>query len=143
MFVAKKDPLPGHMAIGDIYNGDEEELYFNEEGEDALSSFSHHSSMTTPKPRRSPGFEKNSNDVAELMSTMRDMAATRNSANETQKEILMLLNKHDQESSNQAEFGRGTTMNDIEKTQWVIHNFEADLATHKAKETKTCLHWRR
>jgi hypothetical protein len=50
VFVAKEDPLPGHMAIGDIYNGDEEELSFNEEGEDALSSFSHHSSMTTPKP---------------------------------------------------------------------------------------------
>jgi hypothetical protein len=67
---------------------------------------------------------------------MRDMVAARNSANETQKEILMLLNKHDQESSNQAEFGRGTTMNDIEQTQWVIHNFEADLATHEAKKQK-------
>ncbi len=92
--------------------------------------------MTTPKSRRSPGFEKNSNDVAELMSTMRDMAAARNAANETQKEILTLLNKHDQESSNEAEFGRGTTMNDIEQTQRVIHNFEADLATHKGKKQK-------
>jgi hypothetical protein len=51
--------------------------------------------MTKPKPRQSPGFEKNSNNVAELMSTMRDMAAARNSANETQKEILTLLDKHD------------------------------------------------
>jgi hypothetical protein len=95
VFVAKKDPHPGHMAIGDIYNRDEEELCFDEGGEDALSSFSHHSSMTKPKTRWSPGFEKNSNDVAKLMSTMRDMGAARNSANETQKEILMLLNKHD------------------------------------------------
>jgi hypothetical protein len=70
VFVAKKDPLPGHMAIGDIYNVDEEELCFNEGGEDALSSFSQHSSMTTPKPRWSPEFEKNGNYVAELMSTM-------------------------------------------------------------------------
>ncbi len=105
VFVAKKNPIPGHMAIGGIYNGDEEELCFNQGGDDAFSSFSHHSSMTTPKPRQPPGFEKNSNDVAGLMSTMRDIAAARNSANETQKEILMLLNKHDQESSNQAEFG--------------------------------------
>jgi valyl-tRNA synthetase len=67
---------------------------------------------------------------------MRDMAAARNAANETQKEILTLLNKHDQESSNEAEFGRGTTMNDIEQTQRVIHNFEADLATHKGKKQK-------
>jgi hypothetical protein len=51
--------------------------------------------MTHQKPRQSPGFEKNSNDVAELMSTMRDMVAARNSANETQKEILALLSKHD------------------------------------------------
>jgi hypothetical protein len=57
--------------------------------------FYQHSSMTTPKPRQSPGFDKNSNDVAKLMSTMRDMAAARNAANETQKEILTLLNKHD------------------------------------------------
>jgi hypothetical protein len=135
MFAAKKDPLPHHMVIGDIYNGDEEELGFNEGGEDALRSFSH-SSMTTPRPRQSPGFEKRSNDVIELMSTMRDMAAERNSANETQKEILTLLNKHDRESSNRAEFGRGTMMNDIEQTQWVIHNFEADLATHKVKKQK-------
>ncbi len=41
VFVAKKDPLPGHMAIGDIYNVDEEELCYNEGGEDAISSFSH------------------------------------------------------------------------------------------------------
>jgi hypothetical protein len=137
VFVARKDPLPGHMAIGDIYYGDEEELCFSEGEEDALSSFSHHSSMTTPKPKRSPGFEKNSDDVAELMSTMRDMAAARNSANETQKQILTLLNIHDQRSSNQAEFGRGgITMNDIEQTQRVIHNFEADLGTHKAKKQK-------
>ncbi len=96
VFVAKKDPLPGHLAIGDIYNVDEEELCFNEGGEDAIRSFSQQSSMTTPKPRRSPGFEKNSNDgVAELMSMMRDMAAARNAATETQKEILTLLNKHD------------------------------------------------
>jgi hypothetical protein len=27
-------------------------------------------------------------------------------------------------------------MNDIEQTQWVIHNFEADLATNKAKKQK-------
>jgi hypothetical protein len=51
--------------------------------------------MTTPKPRRFPGLEKNSNDVVKLMSMMRDMTAARNAANETQKEILKLLNKHD------------------------------------------------
>ncbi len=94
VFIAKKDPRPGHMAIGDIYNGDEEEVFFSKEGEDALSSFSQ-STTTIPKTRWSPGFEKSSNEVAELMSTIRDMAAARNSANETQKEILTLLNKHD------------------------------------------------
>jgi hypothetical protein len=31
VFVAKKDPLPGHMVIGDIYNGDEEELVLMKE----------------------------------------------------------------------------------------------------------------
>jgi hypothetical protein len=95
VIVTKKDPLPGHMAIGDIYNGDEEDLCVNGGGEDTLSSFSQHSSITTPTPRWSPGFEKNSNDVAKLMSRMRNMAVARNAANETQKEILMLLNKHD------------------------------------------------
>jgi hypothetical protein len=40
VFIVKKDPLTGHMAIGDIYYGDEEELGFNKGGEDALSSFS-------------------------------------------------------------------------------------------------------
>ena len=57
VFVAKKNPLPGHMAIGDIYNGDKdegkEELGVNK-GNDAIKIFSH-LSMTNSKPRRSPG----------------------------------------------------------------------------------------
>jgi hypothetical protein len=80
------------MTIGDIYNGDrdegKEELGVNK-GNDALRSFSH-LSMTNTKPRWSPGSRTNSNDVAELMSTIQDIAMARSSSDETQKEILML-----------------------------------------------------
>jgi hypothetical protein len=57
VFVAKKDPLPSHTTIGDIYNGDKdegkEELGMNK-GNNALKILSH-LSMTNPKPRQSPG----------------------------------------------------------------------------------------
>jgi hypothetical protein len=46
----------------------------------------------------------------------------------------MQFNKWDQERSNHAEFnGRGTMMNGIEQTQWVIVNFDADLAPDKQR----------
>jgi len=69
VFVEKRDPLPGHMGVGDIYNGDND----NGDGElefDAVSSYGQ-SSMTTPKSRGgSPGFGKSSSDLAEMLSTM-------------------------------------------------------------------------
>jgi hypothetical protein len=139
VFVEKKDPLPGHMVIGDVYDRDrdegKDELEFNR-GDDALSSFSQ-SSMTMPKPRRSPGFGKSSNDLAEMMSTMQDMVTARNAASETQKEILELL-KRDCEHSNGAEINREGTMmmNSIEQTQRVINNSESDLTALKAKKQK-------
>ncbi len=49
----------------------------------------------------------------------------RYSASETQKEILTLL-KRDQENSHRAELDGGTMMNGIEQTQRVINNFESD-----------------
>jgi hypothetical protein len=93
--------------------------------------------MTTPKPRRSPGFGKSSNDLAEMMSTMRDMAMARNSASEMQKEILELL-KRDCEHSDEAEINSegAMMMNSIEQTQWVINNFESDFTALKAKKQK-------
>ena len=134
VFVEKRDPLPGHMGIGDIYNG----VNDNGDGElefDAESSFSQ-SSMTTPKPRGSPGSGKSSSDLAEMLSTMRHMVTARNAASETQKEILELL-KRDRESSNGADInGGGTMMNSIEQTQRVINNFESDLTALKAKKQK-------
>jgi hypothetical protein len=92
--------------------------------------------MSTLTPRQSPGFGKSGNgDLAELMITMRDMAATRNSSNETQKEILMLLTKNDREVHERAELDhRGAMMNGIEQTQRVIKNFELDLEKHKGKK---------
>ena len=91
VFVEKRDPLPGHMGIGDIYNGDND----NGDGElefDAVSSFGQ-SSMTTPKPRGSPGSGKSSSDLAEMLSTMQHMVTARNAASETQEEILKLLKR--------------------------------------------------
>jgi hypothetical protein len=89
-------------------------------------------------PRRSPGFGNRGNgDLSELMITMRDMAAARNSSNKTQKEILMLLTKNDREVHKQAELDhRGAMMNGIEQTQQVIKNFELDLEKHKGKKQK-------
>ena len=135
VFVEKRDPLPGHMGIGDIYNGDND----NGDGElefDAVSSYGQ-SSMTTPKSRGgSPGFGKSSSDLAEMLSTMRHMVTARNAASEAQKEILELL-KRDRESSDGADInGGGTMMNSIKQTQRVINNFESDLTALKAKKQK-------
>lgn len=137
VFVEKRDPLPGHMGIGDIYYGGNDdgdgELEF-----DAVSSFGQSSMVTTPKPRSawSPGSGKSSSDLAEMLSTMRHMVTARNAASETQKEILELL-KRDHESSNGADInGGGTMMNSIEQTQRVINNFESDLTAFKAKKQK-------
>ena len=59
---------------------------------------------------------------------MRDMAAARNSSNETQKEILMLRTKNDREVHERSELDhRGAMMNGIEQTQRVIKNFELDF----------------
>jgi len=90
VFVEKRDPLPGHMGIGDIYNGDNDdgdgELEF-----DAESSFGQ-SSMTTPKPRGSPGSGKSSSDSAEMLSTMRHMVTARNAPVKHRKRSWSCLN---------------------------------------------------
>jgi hypothetical protein len=142
VFVEKKDPLPAHMGIGDIYNG-ERDYYSNGEEEalrgDSFNEGYSQSDISTIAPRRSPVFGKsgkNNGDLAELMNTMRDMAAARKSSNETQKEILMLLTKNDREVPERAELDRGAMMNGIEQTQRVIKNFELDLEKHKAKKQK-------
>ncbi len=68
VFVEKRDPLPGCMGIGDIYNGDNDDG--NGELEFDTESSLGQSSMTTPKPRGSPGSGKSSSDLAEMLSTM-------------------------------------------------------------------------
>jgi predicted DNA-binding protein YlxM (UPF0122 family) len=65
---------------------------------------------------------------------MQDMAATRSSSNETQKEILQLLTKNDHDVDERADLNKSATMNGIEQTQRVIMNFEVDLEKHKAKK---------
>ncbi len=141
VFVEKNDPLPVHMGIGDIYNGkidynssgDVEELHGGSFNEENIQS-----DMSTTTPRRSPvsGKSGNNGDLSELMNAMRDVAATRNSSNETQKDILKLLTKNDCEVHKQAELDRGAMMNGIEQTQQVIKNFELDLDKYKAKKQK-------
>ena len=65
------------------------------------------------------------------------MVATRNSSNETQKEILQLLTKNDREVDERGvKLNKGATMNDIKQTQQVISNFEIDLEKHRAKKKK-------
>ena len=114
-------------------NGEEEELCggsFNEGNSQ--------SDMSTTTPRWSPvsGKSGDNGDLAGLMNAMQDVAATRNSSNETQKEILMLLTKNDREVHERAELDRGAMMNGIEQNQRVIKNFESDLEKHKAKKQK-------
>jgi hypothetical protein len=128
VFVEKKDPLPAHMGIGDIYDGDG----------GSFDDGNIQSDMSTTTPRGSPvsGKSGNDGDLAELMKAMRDVASARSSSNETQKEILKLLTKNDREVTEQAQLDRGAMMNGIEQTQRVIKNFELDLDKHKAKKQK-------
>ena len=141
VFVEKKDPLPAHMGIGDIYDG---EIYINSNGDEeelrggSFNDGNIQSDMSTTTPRRSPvsGKSGNDGDLAELMKAMRDVASARSSSNETQKEILKLLTKNDREVTEQAQLDRGAMMNGIEQTQRVIKNFELDLDKHKAKKQK-------
>ena len=76
VFVEKKDPLPAHMGIGDIYNGEND--YYSNGEEEALrggNSFNEgnsQSDLSTATPRRSPVFGKrdNNGDLVQLMNTM-------------------------------------------------------------------------
>ncbi len=140
VFVEKKDPLPAHMGIGNMYN---DEIDYDSNGEEeelcggSFNDGNSQSDMSTTTPRRFSvsGKSGNNGDLAGLMNAMRDVAATRNSSNETQKKILMLLNKNDCEVHERAELDRGAMMNGIEQTQRVIKNFELDLEK-KSKEAE-------
>jgi hypothetical protein len=78
VFVEKKDPLPAHIGIGDIYTG--ENVYYSNDDEEALhraggNSFNEgnsHSDLSMTTPRRSPLFGKrdNNGDLVQLMNTM-------------------------------------------------------------------------
>ena len=129
------------MGIGNMYN---DEIDYNSNGEEeelcggSFNEGNSQSDMSTTTPRRSPvsGKSGDNGDLAGLMNAMQDVAATRNSSNETQKEILMLLTKNDREVHERAELDRGAMMNGIEQNQRVIKNFESDLEKHKAKKQK-------
>ncbi len=115
VFVEKKDPLPAHMGIGDIYDGgDEEELHGGSFDDGNIPS-----DMSTKTPRWSlmSGKSGNDGDLAELMKAMQDVVSARNSSNETQKETLKLLTKNDREVPEQAQLDRGAMMNGIKQTQ--------------------------
>ena len=129
------------MGIGNMYN---DEIDYNSNGEEeelcggSFNEGNSQSDMSTTTPRRFSvsGKSGNNGDLAGLMNAMQDVAATRNSSNETQKEILMLLTKNDREVHERAELDRGAMMNGIEQNQRVIKNFESDLEKHKAKKQK-------